>query len=462
MTGRPALFISHANPQDNSFTLWLGAKLASLGYEVWADVMRLRGGDDWQRKLEKALRERACKVLLAANPISVDKQGVRNELQIASDVAKVIGDEEFIIPLRLEKFDAPFLIAHAQYIDFSKSWSRGLTELLKVLDEHSVPRRYGSGADIWREIQLIHAKELVREPETLISNWLAIKDLPPFVRIYDFKSGISIGHSKTKMGNAPWPLVEYKRGFLSFAPMHDLQDHFGPDLPLDLLGEKPTKNFVEEGWAEHDIEFWTARSHFSDLARRAMDGLFRARRLPSFELAGMRLAWWASGADTPKNKVSFNWGEFSGLRQIQGASAKRKIQWHYGVSTNARFLPIQHVRVIGRLIFTTDGITPLDTVRMHRLRRSFAKGWRNARWRDMLLAFLWWVADGRSEILVQTSLDEGITLRLPPMTFESPVRLLTGVAEEFEDDDDPGDDDETEIFEEIEGEDVSGDADDDA
>jgi hypothetical protein len=29
---RRALFISHATPEDNAFTLWLGAKLTALGY----------------------------------------------------------------------------------------------------------------------------------------------------------------------------------------------------------------------------------------------------------------------------------------------------------------------------------------------------------------------------------------------------------------------------------------------
>jgi hypothetical protein len=48
MNERSALFISHANPEDNTFTLWLGAKLAALGYEVWADVMKISGGVDWQ------------------------------------------------------------------------------------------------------------------------------------------------------------------------------------------------------------------------------------------------------------------------------------------------------------------------------------------------------------------------------------------------------------------------------
>ena len=54
---RAAIFISHAAPEDNAFTIWLGAKLAAMGYEVWADVLRLKGGDDWQRKLESALRQ---------------------------------------------------------------------------------------------------------------------------------------------------------------------------------------------------------------------------------------------------------------------------------------------------------------------------------------------------------------------------------------------------------------------
>jgi TIR domain len=168
---RVALFISHASPEDNPFTIWLGAKLSALGYEVWADVLRLRGGDDWQRKLEHALRIRARKVLLVANPLAVAKQGVRNEIQIASTVGRTIKDSEFIIPLRLAPFDAPFLIAHAQYIDFHSGWARGLAELLKTLDEtYKVPRRAVEGTAMWQDIQLIHAKSVVAQPERLVSN----------------------------------------------------------------------------------------------------------------------------------------------------------------------------------------------------------------------------------------------------------------------------------------------------
>ncbi len=123
---RQALFISHASPEDNAFTLWLRAKLAALGYEVFADVLRLKGGDDWERVLENAIREKAAKFMLVATPHGVQKQGVRNEITIATQTAKRIKDEAFIVPLRLAAFDAPLQIAHAQYIDFEKGWAHGL------------------------------------------------------------------------------------------------------------------------------------------------------------------------------------------------------------------------------------------------------------------------------------------------------------------------------------------------
>jgi hypothetical protein len=166
MDERAALFITHANPEDNAFTTWLGAKLSVLGYETWADVLAIRGGEDWQRKLEHALRHRARKVLLVGTSRGVQKQGVRNEIQIAHDVGKAIADHEFIIPLRLEPFEAPFLIAHAQYVDFQPGWSAGLNALIETLVGYGVPRKSLHGDRLaradnhWIQIQEIHARRV--------------------------------------------------------------------------------------------------------------------------------------------------------------------------------------------------------------------------------------------------------------------------------------------------------------
>jgi hypothetical protein len=121
---RTALFISHATPEDNAFTIWLGSRLSAAGYEVWADVLRLRGGQDWERMLLDALRNRAFKVLLVCTPLGLAKDGVRQEIRIANQTARTIGDPEFVIPLRLEPYKPPFDIALAQYIDFRPGWPR--------------------------------------------------------------------------------------------------------------------------------------------------------------------------------------------------------------------------------------------------------------------------------------------------------------------------------------------------
>lgn len=446
---RTALFISHASPEDNSFTIWLGAKLSILGYEVWADVLRLRGGDDWQRKLEHALKQKTCKVLLVANAVAVEKQGVRNEIQIASNIAREIGDKEFIIPLRLAAFDAPFLIAHLQYIDFEPGWTRGLAELLETLEEtYNVPRRAGDRSAIWRERQLVHAKEVVPTPERLVSNWLEIDQTPKSIRFYDFRGGISHGQAQSRIEDAPWPIVPFRRGFLSFAPIHDLQEHFGPSLPLKLEEERGLHIFLDDGWPKLDIAPWNARSRFSDLSRQAFERMFSSRGLKGYSLSDRQTAWWAPLDVAPSSKVSFRWDQISGLRQIQGVSAKRRMNWHFGVTVATRTTPIRHVRVISRLIFTEDGRTPFDDpAKMHRLRRSFARSWRNARWRDMLLAFLYWLAEGHSQLSVPVSSEESLVMRLPPASWMAPVSIPLDVEAAEPDDDDPSDDDDIDDFE---------------
>jgi hypothetical protein len=444
---RPALFISHAAPEDNVFTLWLGAKLAAMGYEVWADVLRLRGGNDWQRKLEHALRHRSRKVLLVANPKAVDKQGVRNEIQIASDVARKIGDKEFVIPLRLAPFEAPFLIAHAQYIDFQRGWAAGLAELLETLDQtYYVPRSSTAESAIWREIQILHSKSVIAKPERLISNWLAIEQLPQKIRYFALRGGPD-RLAQTRSKDAPWPLVPFRRGFLTLANYHALEEHFGQSLPLKLEAERSTHWFLEAGWEKLDIAPQDARNKFSDLIRQALEALLKSKGLMGYQLSGRQQAWWPPIDVAPTTRVAFRWDDLAGLRQIQGHSAKRQMYWHFGVSVAARTTPIRHVRILSRLIFTEDGRKPFDDpAKMHRLRRSFAKTWRNPRWRDMLLAFLHWLSDGASTISVPVSSDEEMQLKLPPVTWIAPVSIPTDVDSPEDEDDDPSDDDEIDEF----------------
>lgn len=444
---RTALFISHATPESNAFTLWLGAKLTALGYEVFADILRLKGGNDWERILEDAIRHKAGKFLLVATPVAMEKQGVRNEIRIASETGKKIGDTDFIIPLRVEPYEATLGTAHAQWVDFSESWQKGLADLLAQLGEiESIkPTTDAGNADIWRSIQLKDARSVGRGAEKLQSNWLAVESLPEVIRFYDFRSGINIGKAEAAKQAATIPLVAHNRGFVSFSPLDELQDYFGPDLPLKISEEIPTEDFLEQGAESISLKAGDARRKFADLTRRALDRYFESKGLLPFKMANGHLAWWPPASESLKTMISFAWPNGpSGRRLIVGQSEKRAFHWHFGVSCAIRNQPVRHIRVTPRVIFTRDGREIYgDANRLHRLRRSFCKMWRNDKWRDLLLAFLWWISNGANFIDVPMAEGTNMRLKLPPISFDAPFGVDSAddsiPSDDTEDDDDVSD-----------------------
>lgn len=417
---------------------WLGAKLSALGYEVWADLFALHGGSDWSRKLEDALRTRALKMLLVCTPDGLEKQGVRNEIEIATAVGKSISDPEFIIPLRLATYDPPFRIAHLQYIDFTHGWADGFIELSDLLlANKAIPRTStGSALDEWLTDQTTGAAKLIERTEYLVSNWLRIKSFPDTLYYCEPPFGFDVQRFQMRDSEA-YPLIPFKGGILTFASPNSAGE-MRLGIPARVVGEIPLSRFQAEGWPEQGVERYVASRHFSDLGNQAFD--LYMYRLGMSALANQRgrRTWWADIRLAPKTKVSFNWKHVQGSRQIMGQSAKRNVFWHYGLNAQTRDYPKPHIRLSPRLLFSTNGMDIIDDAKKaHRLRRSFAASWRNARWRDTLLAYLWWVSGGTDEIALPVSPTENLVASLPPF---SPVAQFgvqeTGDAEVDEDDPD--------------------------
>lgn len=445
MPNREALFISHATPEHNAFARWLGAKLGAMGYEVWADVMRLRGGADWARLLEEALRNRSVKLLVACAPKSMDKQGVRNEIEIGAELAKELSDPEFTIPLRLEPYKPHVRIAQAQYIDFSSSWATGLAELVDLLiNVHKIPRSPGRDVGDWLASQSDGATRLIPQQERLESNWLRVQSAPNNLYYCEPPSGFPLERFHAR-GLHTSPVVPVGNGVLTFAePGGD--GLIAPDMPATALDRISLEAFLSDGWERLGIVHYDARRQFSDLGNQAFEKYLNSRGLSPFEGANKRLSWWGAIGTAPLTKVRFNWPEQKGLRQIIGQSKKRGIHWHYAISGQLRSAPVQHLRVFSRLVFSENGKDAITDAKLtHRLRRSFAKSWRNARWRDMLSAFLWWVSEGKNHIAMPVSQTRYLVLELPPMSFDSPVKVLHP-GDAPPDDDDP-DVDESELDE---------------
>jgi TIR domain len=431
---RSALFISHANPEDNHFVRWLGAKLAAMGYEVWADVMSLQGGDDWARKLEEALRNRALKMLLVCTPTGIEKQGVRNEIQIGSDLSKKLGDKGFIIPLRLEDFESPFLTVHLQYINFKNSWASGLAELTELLNSKSIPHGPPGPMQTWLDLHAEGASKLLQKTEPLVSNWLEVRSHPKEINYCEPPVGFGLERFHYRKSHI-WPVVPFQGGVITFAEP-DSEGNLGPGLPGKVISSIKTSTFLDNGWDSYGIDSIQARKMYTDLGGQAFDKYCAGRNLKGYMVSGNRLSWWADIKTAPLGKVKFDWNYRRGSRKIIGHSDKRNIHWHYAVSTQLRTSPLRHLRVTAHLVFSQNGMDAIeDKRRAHVLRRSFAKGWRNARWRDMLCAYLWWLSDDKYSLQLPAGDDEFINLKLPPKQFSSPVTVdETGQVTEDEDD----------------------------
>lgn len=115
---RDVLFVSHANPEDNNFALWLALRLAAEGYPVWCDLTELLGGEDFWKEIENVLRERVIKFLFVTSHSSTQKDGVLQELTEAKEVAKEGKLKDFVIPLHIDDCKTNIEIKRLNYISF--------------------------------------------------------------------------------------------------------------------------------------------------------------------------------------------------------------------------------------------------------------------------------------------------------------------------------------------------------
>lgn len=156
-TTKKKIFLSHATPEDNEFTRWLGAKLTLAGYDVWYDLQRLKGGDITWEKIERAIREEAVRLVAIISKISHGKDGVRKEWTLGSNLEKK--HPGFVIPVRIDEFnfdDVTILFSGKNILDFNRDWFGGLIQLIESCsDTRSMleSSKDAAQASLWRASQ---------------------------------------------------------------------------------------------------------------------------------------------------------------------------------------------------------------------------------------------------------------------------------------------------------------------
>ena len=72
IAGAPKVFLCH-DSRDREQVAVLAGRLRTLGIDIWRDVQDLRGGDDWDRRIEHVLRKQVDYVLVCETPGMVGK-----------------------------------------------------------------------------------------------------------------------------------------------------------------------------------------------------------------------------------------------------------------------------------------------------------------------------------------------------------------------------------------------------
>lgn len=425
---RDTLLLSHANPEDNEFTLWLALQLANEGYRVWCDLTKLLGGEVFWDNIEEIIKTRAIKVLYVLSRTSNNKDGPLKELHFAQGVAKREKLRDFVIPLHIDNLphgDITIEITRLNTVPCAKSWGAGLAKLLEKLEEDKVPKdpnfNHTAVNDWWRT-QFSAELGLRQEPEEYLSNWFPVT-LPEHIYFHAL-SRKTIG--KLEISPAlPYPAVHDGTSLITFAAAPDFEGKLGPEMYIAKASEPLV---VADLLADTHS---TLGKHLFQILRLAWEQMLDERKLPVHELANQAKCFYFPKNRVPNDKVFFTGvdgvrtyramvGYSTRTNPATGVSVKR--YWHYAIQARPLVHPTLAYIFKSHVLFTNDGTTIWESKKkLAAARRSQCKSWWNDEWRDRALAAAAHLCDGTDKITVKLGSNVNLFVAPNPMPYRSPV-----------------------------------------
>lgn len=126
------VFISYSH-RDKAAVERIADRLRMDGHDVWMDSLKLRPGDNLQRKVQEGLDE-ADALIVVVSENSRQSRWVQNEFA-AIAFQQISRRERRIIPVRLDKAEVPSYLADRVFLDLSENFEVGLARLSETLRE---------------------------------------------------------------------------------------------------------------------------------------------------------------------------------------------------------------------------------------------------------------------------------------------------------------------------------------
>jgi hypothetical protein len=107
---------------DVKFAERLALDLRAAGAKTWRDAENIPAGANWDREIEKAIRD-STHVIYIATPASVASENVQDEIGMAVNKSKTV------IPVIAETCELPLRVHRAQWVDFREDYEVALAKL---------------------------------------------------------------------------------------------------------------------------------------------------------------------------------------------------------------------------------------------------------------------------------------------------------------------------------------------
>jgi hypothetical protein len=197
---RDTVFISHATPEDNEFTIWLATRLEQFGYKVWIDKKELLGGETFWETIETAIKVTSVKFLLVYSknicyPGTTEiKGGIQKEIDFARNLVISETDlNDYFIILHMDEagYDLFPGSKDLNHIPFNENWSSGLGTLIKKFKKDNVPLNNSSETEQtakWYLDNYLIKNPIIEKKELYYTNWWNVDSMPEHFYILRYKT----------------------------------------------------------------------------------------------------------------------------------------------------------------------------------------------------------------------------------------------------------------------------------
>jgi len=405
MTTRDTLFISHATPQDNEFSIWLASRLEMMGYKVWLDKAGLLGGERFWPTIQQAIQSSIKVLFVYSNNIVTEegilKGGIENEIEYAKSIATANNLKDFIIPLHID--DSPYNLAiglpNLNQIPFEKNWADGLKTLIKKLDKDSVPKVFSPSESVmseWYENEYISNCTIVDSAELFYTSWWTVADMPKQFFMFKFANleqattirNLNRDINLSKRINI---LSSFEENINLTVVKDEESIEIAPQNKFAFNVNQILNGFESDTFPQHrDVE-----NHFKTLLDNTISFYLKSRGFRRYEMANKKFAYYLPKYNDLK-RTQFNY-PYSTKKKAKSIVGKFESFgcWHYALSFQPILFPFVGFSLKSHVIFTSDGFKVIDDEKkQHSYRRKKCKRFFNEEWRDLLLAYIQTLKNG--------------------------------------------------------------------